>query len=171
MPWTARKDADLPEMRPSWTGDLRRDLILNDLRDSVNREYGLLDGNPRIDQGPCGAFAVVFQEEWNRRFVEPVSLILVVSSERTEAFHALVRLPDGRIYDGGHGLIAPEVLPGLLLGDEMIGLPESPSSAVAVLEEHFGPLTRYYPRCPEFSLKRIRELISSHLDRMTLRGS
>jgi hypothetical protein len=84
---------------------------LNVLRDEINGRYGFRHGTPRINLGPCGRFARDFRAGWNERFREPATIAFIMSNrDRSNCFHVLVRLPDGRYYDGGNGLMTRKAL-------------------------------------------------------------
>lgn len=154
-----RPSATDPANQPTLT----RDLVLNELRDAITKEYGFLNGGPKINQGPCVAFAIAFQEEWNRRFPEPVSLGIVMDPQRTKAFHTLIRLPDGFAFDGGNGVMPPVMLNAHLMGDVLV---EMKSPDRPWLEKNFGKLDRTYPRCPNYDDRKTRSIIADHLDRL-----
>src|SRR5262245_11808037 len=79
---------------------------LNALRDDINARYGFRNGVPRINLGPCGRFARDLRKRWNTRFREPTTIAFIMSnSDPSNCFHVLVRLPDGRYYDGGNGVM------------------------------------------------------------------
>lgn len=162
----------LAHRKIEWSGSAitteTRDRVLNGLRDALAKEYGYLNGGPRINQGPCAAFAVAFQEEWNRRFKRNVSLWVVFAQDRSKAFHVMIRLPDGSAYDGGRGVMPPIMTRRLLSGDI---LEEFKQADIAMLEKHFGSLGRRYPRCPSFDLSATRRLISDYLDQLVRKES
>ena len=140
-----------------------RDFHLNGLRDVINAEYGFLNGGPRINQGPCVAFALAFQSAWNQRFHSSVSLAVVCTEDERRAFHVLIVLPDGAGFDGGRGVIPDSMMPELLAGEKLLRM-ESPD--VARLEQFFGPVDRRFPRCPNYDEELTRMLIATCLDRL-----
>src|SRR5206468_12387765 len=83
---------------------------LNRLRDDINSLYGFREGAPRINLGPCGRFAKAFREEWNARFTPKINIVFVMANDDSQCFHVLVRLPDGRYYDGGNGVMSADTL-------------------------------------------------------------
>src|SRR6185369_17731698 len=122
---------------------------LNALRDDINSVYGFRETTPRINLGPCGRFAKAFREQWNARFAEKVNIVFVMSPDRRECYHVLVRLPNGDYYDGGNGVISGPALlehyiPGTTL-DEMLDFD------FARLDKWSYSLKRTYPVCPNYS--------------------
>src|SRR5689334_10854857 len=87
--------------------------VLNELRNEINSQYGLRDGVPRINLGPCGRFAKAFREEWNVRFSRKTHIAFVMSQDDSVCHHVLVQLPDGRYFDGGNGVMSEQALVSL----------------------------------------------------------
>src|SRR5205823_1220156 len=100
-----------------------RDTVLNGLRDELNANYGDMAGTPRINCGPCARFALAFRERWNARFRAKVHLVCVLSLDRGECGHVALKLPDGRYFDGGNGVLSEQGLRTLYAGhpiEEMV---------------------------------------------------
>lgn len=145
--------------------EVERDQVLNELRDAINTEYGFLNGGPRINQGPCPALAISFWEEWNRRFNDKVSLGVVMTPKRDFAHHVLVRFADGSAFDGGNGVMSPQ-LQALCVADDILVELKDPNRPL--LEHYFGKLDRKFPRCPDYDEQKTRKIIAKHLDRLLL---
>jgi hypothetical protein len=144
--------------RPSPPPD--RDRVLDQLRDAVNENYGFRGDTPRVNLGPCGRFARDFRERWNARFREPCHVIFLMADDGSQCHHVLVRLPGGRCYDGGNGVIAEQALlrvyPNSHVEDMTVFDP-------ALLDRRSYGLARSYPECPNYSDALTRRLIDSHL--------
>jgi hypothetical protein len=134
---------------------------LNRLRNAVNALYGYRNGVPRINLGPCGPFARMFQAQWNARFQDKAIIAFVMSNEGSFCHHILVKLPDGTFFDGGNGVISREVLLQLYSGSR---IDEMAEFNLTLLEQRAFGLTRSYPDCPEYSNPTAERLIASHLD-------
>jgi hypothetical protein len=136
--------------------------VLNQLRNEINLAYGYRNLAPRINLGPCGRFAKAFREQWNARFSDPINIVFVMSPDRTECYHVLVKLPDGNYYDGGNGVIAgPTLLCQYRTGtrlDEMVDYD------LKRLEKWSYGFNRKYEQCPNYSDGATLRLISTHLD-------
>jgi hypothetical protein len=137
-----------------------RDHVLNHLRDAVNEAYGFRGDTPRVNLGPCGRFARDFRERWNGRFRDPCRVIFVMADDGSQCHHVLVRLPGGRCYDGGNGVIAQDALlrvyPNSHVEDMSVFDP-------ALLDRRSYGLGRSYPECPNYADALTRRLIDSHL--------
>ena len=79
--------------------------ILNNLKDSINEHYGLYEGAPCVNSGPCGNFANLFYQKWNERFDQKVSISFIMSADSSECYHVLIKLPNDDYYDGGNGIL------------------------------------------------------------------
>lgn len=137
---------------------------LDAIKNDINQVYGFLDGAPRINRGPCGRFAKLFYEEWNRRFSDSVSISFIMSADSIECYHVLIRLPNGDYYDGGNGILTREELnkkyePGMYIID-MLEYDYDLLNAMS-----YG-LDRNYERCPNYSDEKTKEIIEKHLDRL-----
>jgi hypothetical protein len=79
---------------------------LSALRNDINARYGFRDLAPRINLGPCGRFARDFRERWNSRFRDPVTITFIMANnDASNCYHVLIKLPDGRYFDGGNGVM------------------------------------------------------------------
>src|SRR5580765_975249 len=94
---------------PGTVGD-RAVSALNALRDETNSLYGYRDGVPRDNLGPCGRYANIFREKWNQTFDKQVKIAFVMSADGSTCHHVLIKLPDGRYFDGGNGVISEMAL-------------------------------------------------------------
>jgi hypothetical protein len=61
-------------------------------------------GEPAINSGPCGPFANAFLKLWNQKFSKKVNVVFIMVKNSDECWHILIRLPNGLLYDGGHGI-------------------------------------------------------------------
>ena len=137
---------------------------LNDLKNEVNQLLGFHEGIPRINYGPCGVFAFLFYQAWNRRFAVKVHICFVMTPKRDECDHVVIRLPHGQLYDGGVGVHSDSnYLPQFVI-DEMLDYDHD------TLEKWSYGLDRTYPRfCPDFNRQKIQEIIERHLDRLMMK--
>ncbi len=140
------------------------DSVLNDLKNEVNQLLGFHEGIPRINYGPCGVFAFLFYQAWNRRFADKVHICFVMTQKWDECDHVVIRLPNGQFYDGGIGVHSDaNYLPQFVI-DEMLEYDHD------TLEKWSYGLDRTYPRfCPDFNRQKIREIIECHLDRLMIK--
>jgi hypothetical protein len=139
----------------------KREAVLNRLHNEINRVYGFADGNPRVNRGPCGRFARDFREQWNRLFEQKINIVFAMTADRQECYHVLVKLPDGRYYDGGNG-----VIPGTVLYRQYTGglkLDEMKSFDYDLLDKRSYSLARTYRMCPNYSDDTTRSIIARHL--------
>src|SRR6266545_4909833 len=135
--------------------------VLNDLREDINGRYGFRAGAPRINLGPCGRFARDFRERWNARFREPVTIAFLMSTrDASNCYHVLVKLPDGRYYDGGNGVVTEQFL--MTLYSEM-RIEEMMEFNFALLDKRSYGLGRSYPVCPNYSDKFTQRAIETRL--------
>src|SRR5262249_8486333 len=79
--------------------------LLNGLRDDINAHYGIREGVPCINGGPCGRFAKAFRQQWNARFREKVNLAFVMTPDGW-CLHVVVKFSDGSYFDGGNGVMS-----------------------------------------------------------------
>jgi hypothetical protein len=136
--------------------------ILNQLRNEINTSYGFKDGVPRVNMGPCGPFAKNFYEQWNARFKDKVEIafIMLKNSKPPICAHILVKLPSGRYFDGGNGVMTDSIL-----------LSKFPNSRIEemkkfdqkLLENNAGGLNRRYPNCPNYSSEITEKIIEKYL--------
>src|SRR5438045_7408624 len=95
-----RQGGAKPEFNPQKTQ------ALAELRDEINSHYGFREGVPRVNLGPCGRVARDFREEWNATFSQKINIAFVMSADKSQCYHVLVKLPDGRFFDGGNGVMS-----------------------------------------------------------------
>ena len=137
--------------------------VLGELRNEINSHYGLRDGVPRVNLGPCGRFARAFREEWNARFARKVDIAFVISQDNSICHHVLVRLPDRRYFDGGNGIMSEESLVGLWADSHVEVMTQFD---VALLDRRSYGLRRSYPICPNYSDDLTAQIIRKHLDKL-----
>jgi hypothetical protein len=141
--------------------------LLNQLRDAVNAQFGYWQGQPRINLGPCGRFAKVFYDRWNARFEDKVTITFLMRQGGDYCYHVLVRLPDGRYYDGGNGVMSAEQLLATIDDGYDGQIEEMPVFDLATLEARSYGLTRTYRACPNYSDDVVAELVETCLHRLT----
>ncbi len=132
---------------------------LENIKNEINQEYGFHDTIPRINYGPCGVFAKVFYDEWNKTFPEDKSHIcFIMTLDRSECDHIVIRLVSGELYDGGIGIHNDSEYLGKFLIDEMHEYDE------ALLEKWSYGLNRTYQRfCPNFNRHFVEQVIKKNL--------
>ena len=139
--------------------------ILGKLKDSINAQYGLYEDAPCVNSGPCGNFANLFYQKWNKRFEQKVSISFVMSPDSSECYHVLIKLPNGDYYDGGNGILTRKyIVQGYNEGMYIIDML---SYDYELLEEMSYGLERPYPRCPNYSVDKTAEIIGFHLDELS----
>src|SRR3954466_1196270 len=79
-------------------------LILGGLQKEINKWLGYYEDIPRINYGPCGVFANLFFNAWNKRFTNKVHIVFIMMKSKEECWHIALRLPSGELYDGGIGI-------------------------------------------------------------------
>ena len=137
---------------------------LDALRDDINARYGFRNGNPRINLGPCGRFARDFRERWNARFREPVTIAFIMSnSDTSNCFHVLVRLPDGRYYDGGNGVMTEKFLAARYPDGHIEVMKQFDFE---LLDQRSYGLGRTYSECPNYSDDFTRQVIEKRLSEL-----
>jgi len=137
---------------------------LNALRDDIGVQYGFRNGVPRINLGPCGRFARDFHERWNERFQEPVTIAFIMSNSDAEnCFHVLVRLPDGRYFDGGNGVMTKEFLAKLNPDGH---IEDIENFDFQLLDKRSYGLGRTYNECPNYSDEFTRRAIEKRLSEL-----
>jgi hypothetical protein len=135
--------------------------ILEKLTEAINNEYGFHDGIPRINYGPCGVFAKIFFHKWNELFKSKVHICFVMTKDRKECDHIVIRLPSGDLYDGGVGVHTDSRYVNQFIIDEMINYDE------ALLEKWAYGLDRTYPRfCPRFNREFVEKIVYSNLEEL-----
>jgi hypothetical protein len=133
---------------------------LNELRNDVNTRYGYRDGAPRINLGPCGRFARDFRVRWNARFRDPVTIAFIMSKDGTTCHHVLIKLPDGRYFDGGNGVMTEAVLMRLYSDSRV---EEMKHFDLKLLDQRSYGLGRAYPECPDYSDEFMQQAIEKRL--------
>jgi hypothetical protein len=142
---------------------------LNRISEKINAEYGYRDNIPRINLGPCGRFAKSFYTIWNLRFPEKVTICFLFPPGHGVCDHVCIKLPDGNYFDGGYGVVPAlqvqvEVPAGTVI-QEMTFYDENE------LEKHACGLNREYPNCPGYNDEKVRTIIESCLDPLTIKKS
>jgi hypothetical protein len=137
---------------------------LNALRNDITAHYGFRDGAPRVNLGPCGRFARDFRERWNARFLDPVNIAFIMSGDGRLCHHVLVRLPDGRYFDGGNGVVTEPFLAALYPGSciEVMKVFDS-----RLLDQRSYGLDRKYPECENYSDEFTGEVIRRRFGELT----
>src|SRR5688572_32810169 len=122
--------------------------VLEELKAEIENTFGFHEelGEARINLGPCAPFAKSFSEAWNARFEQKTHICFVMDKENNECWHTLVRLPGGKLYDGGVGLHTDANYDSARFEiEEMLVYDE------ALLEERAYGIDRSYSRyCPDF---------------------
>ncbi|MCL5115913.1 MAG: hypothetical protein M1272_02045 [Firmicutes bacterium] len=134
---------------------------LDRIKDAINAEYGIQDGIPAINHGPCGVFAQVFFLAWNARFREKVHISFVMTPSRDECDHVCIRLPSGELYDGGIGVHADRHYGQQFVMDDMVIYDEG------LLDKWSYGLARTYPRfCPHFNRAVVESIVEAVLEQL-----
>lgn len=134
---------------------------LEAIKEAINQEYGFHDDIPRINYGPCGVFAQVFFQKWNSLFSKQVHICFVLTKDKEECDHILIRLSSGDFYDGGIGVHERTRYEPQFVIEEMIDYDEN------LLEKWSYGLNRTYPRfCPNFDRTFIEKIIHTHLEQL-----
>jgi hypothetical protein len=84
-----------------------------------------------------------------------------MSKDSAQCHHVLVRLPDGRYFDGGSGVVTKSFLAALFPGSH---IEEMANFDLALLDKRSYGLSRSYPECPNYSDDYIRHAIAQQLD-------
>lgn len=135
--------------------------ILDHIKNDINNKYGFHDGIPKINYGPCGVFAKVFFDEWNNRFKEKCHICFILTTDRNECDHIVIRLPSGELYDGGIGVHTDNEYKDTFIIEDMINYDET------LLDKWSYGLDRTYPRfCPDFEREFIENVVHSNLERL-----
>lgn len=150
--------------------------ILNKLRDDVNEAFGFSEFGPRVNQGPCGPFAALFFETWNRLFLLPCQICFLSQADNSDqCYHCFIRLPDGRFFDGGHGVVTEPEIKTLISG-----YTDPDRVVIEVMEQYdeelfdrrsYGRIksgTPVGPHCPNFTTERAGALIERGLQELAL---
>ena len=134
---------------------------LNALRNDIDARYGFRNGAPRINLGPCGRFARDFRKRWNARFREPATIAFIMSnSDTSNCYHVLVKLPDGRYFDGGNGVMTVAFLTTLYPDGH---IEEMKTFDFDLLDKRSYGLGRTYPECPNYSDEFTQQAIEMRL--------
>ena len=139
--------------------------VLEDIRTDINETYGFLGDAPRINRGPCGRFAKLFYEEWNERFTRQVSISFIMSPDSLECYHVLIRMPNGDYYDGGNGILSKKKL--VKKYEQGMYIIDMFEYDFELLNKMSYGLDRTYDRCPNYTDEKTKEIIETHLDRLT----
>ncbi|MCX7114449.1 MAG: GNAT family N-acetyltransferase [Gammaproteobacteria bacterium] len=136
--------------------------ILNQLKNKVIRLLGFHEDTPRINYGPCGVFAHLFFHAWNIRFSEKVHICFVLTKNKEECDHIVIRLPSGELYDGGIGVHDDALYTEKFIVEDMRIYHH------ATLDKWSYGLDRTYPRyCPNFDKAVISNLIDRYLNKLS----
>jgi hypothetical protein len=130
----------------------------------MNSTYGLDNGRPRINLGPCGRFAKLFYEQWNARFKDKIVIAFIMTPELGDGVncnHVLVRLPDGRYYYGGRGVIQAEAL--LRQFGPTTRIEDMAQFDFELLDKRSYSLNRSYQLCPNYSDETTARIIEKYL--------
>lgn len=131
---------------------------LEKITTQINAEYGFHDDIPRINYGPCGVFAKLFYDEWNYLFPDKVNICFILTPNKNECDHIVIRLPSGELYDGGLGIHAESEYTQKFIIEDMVDYNEM------LLEKWAYGLDRVYPTyCPHFDREAVRGIIQSNL--------
>lgn len=132
---------------------------LEKIKKEINEEYGFHEDTPRINYGPCGVFAKIFFDKWNKLFDLKSHICFILTPTKDECDHIVVRLPSGELYDGGIGIHTDDEYLNKFLIEEMIDYDEQ------LLEKWSYGLDRTYPRfCPTFNRDKVEKIVHSNLD-------
>jgi hypothetical protein len=136
--------------------------VLDTIKKEINNEYGFHDGIPRINYGPCGVFAHIFLQSWNRLFNDKVHICFIMTQSLDECDHVCICLPTGELYDGGIGIHnRQEYEPEFIIND-MIDYDDT------ILEKWSYGLNRTYPRyCPNFNRDVVQRIVQSNLEKLS----
>ncbi|MCR9174124.1 MAG: hypothetical protein NXI10_16615 [bacterium] len=139
--------------------------ILSELSTAINDEYGNHQGSPAINSGPCGRFAQLFYQSWNKRFEQKVSIGFIMSPDSSECYHIVIRLDDQFYFDGGNGIMKRNwILKPYEAGTFIQEMHEYDEQ---LLDKMSYGLIREYPRCPNYSDQITQSIIDKHLNMLT----
>jgi hypothetical protein len=142
--------------------------VLNALRNDIDARYGFRNGSPRINLGPCGRFARDFRERWNARFRDPVTIAFIIANkDPSNCYHVLVRLPEGRYFDGGNGVMTGAFLATLYPDGHIEEMKDFDSG---LLDKRSYGLGRTYPECPNYSDEFTQRAIETRLSELMTNG-
>lgn len=141
--------------------------ILNDLSKDINQLYGYVNipgenyGEPAINSGPCAPFAQIFYECWNDIFTNKVHIVFIMVKNSNECWHVLIRLPNGQLFDSGHGVHDEHQYA------DKFNIVDMERFDLDLLEARSYGLDRKYPQyCPTFSKNDVRTIIQKYLARI-----
>ncbi len=137
--------------------------VLNLLRNEITARYGFRDGAPRVNLGPCGRVARDFRERWNARFRDQATIVFIMSDGGRTCNHVLIKLPDGRYFDGGNGVVTASFLATLYPGSR---IEEMKTFDLKLLDRRSYGLGRDYPECTNYSDEFTRKVIDRRLDEL-----
>ena len=141
---------------------------LNALRNDIDARYGFRNGAPRINLGPCGRFARDFRERWNGRFRDPTTIAFIMANnDPSNCYHVLVKLPDGRYFDGGNGVMTGAFLATLYPDGHIEEMKDFDSG---LLDKRSYGLGRTYPECPNYSDEFTQRAIETRLSELMTNG-
>ncbi|MCJ8289072.1 MAG: hypothetical protein HRT58_06615 [Crocinitomicaceae bacterium] len=140
--------------------------VLNNLKDSINEHYGLYEGASCVNSGPCGNFANLFYQKWNKRFDQKVSISFIMSADSSECYHVLIKLPDNDYYDGGNGILTKKYI--IKAYEDGMYIIDMLEYDLELLDEKSYGLVREFPRCPNYSAEETSQIIDIHLDRLSI---
>jgi hypothetical protein len=145
--------------------------ILNKLRDDINEEFEVSEQGPRINRGPCGPFAALFYETWNSIFSDPCQICFLMAVDNPDlCYHILVKLPDGKFFDGGYGVADLAQAEEVLIKNFGEG-----GAVIKVMDDYDEDLFDRYSggriksgqpigaHCPKYSKERAKALIERRL--------
>ena len=136
-------------------------LILENIKEEINKEYGFHNETPRINYGPCGVFAKIFFDKWNKLFINKCHICFILTFDRDECDHITIRLPSGELYDGGIGVHSGDNYLGKFLIEDMLEYDQER------LDKWSYGLDRTYPRyCPNFDRKFVEKVVHSNLEKL-----
>lgn len=133
--------------------------VLENIKNEINQEYGFQGNIPSINYGPCGVFAKIFYDEWNKTFPgDECHICFIMTLNRDECDHVVIKLPSGDFFDGGIGVHTDKEYKDKFIIDEMLKYDEE------LLEKWSYGLNRTYPRfCPNLNQHFVEKIIRKHL--------
>lgn len=144
--------------------------ILNQLSKTINKEYGYKQYKekdicfPRINLGPCGAFAKIFFDVWNELFEYKVNICFLFTKNREICCHCFIKLPNDNFFDGGRGVFTSDKF--IKEGSTDIFIEEMKIYDEAELEKNAYGLNRRYEDCPNYNNEKVKSIVLSYLTRL-----